>query len=206
MNNYINYSIESLIIILTLLTFGIYYKNLILIIISLLSFIFIFLFFRGWKNTINNPQNNILYCPCEGKVLSIKKNNSNYYIAIFLNLHNIHVQYSPIKGKLIKLKYKKGNFYPAYFFEKSNYNERMISYIKTKYGTVEFHQIAGQIARRIKVFKKEGEILNPLEPYGLIKFGSRCDLKIPINKFVLNDNLIVGDSIKIGEIIGYYKN
>jgi phosphatidylserine decarboxylase len=206
MNNYINYSIETLLISLALLIFGIYYKNLFLIIISILIFILTFIFFRGWKNTITTPKNNIVYCPCEGKILSVKKDNYNYHIAIFLNLHNIHVQYIPIAGKLIKLKYKKGKFYPAYFFEKSNYNERMISYIETNYGIIEFHQIAGQIARRIKVFKKEGDILKPLDPYGLIKFGSRCDLKIPIDNFVLNNDLIKEKSIKIGEIIGYYKN
>jgi phosphatidylserine decarboxylase len=206
MNNYINYSIESLIITLTLLIFGIYYKNLFLIIISLLFFLFTFLFFRGWNNIVKNPKNNVVYCPCEGKILSIKKDTNNYHIAIFLNLHNIHIQYSPIAGKLIKLKYKKGSFHPAYFFEKSNYNERMISYIDTKYGIVEFHQIAGQIARRIKVFKKEGDILNPLEPYGLIKFGSRCDLKIPVDNFVLNNKMKKDNTINIGEIIGHYKN
>ena len=204
MNNFVNYSIDILIIILLLLLLSIYYNNIHLLIITLLCFVFTLYFYRGWDNTVKNPQNNIIYCPCEGKILSIKKKKDHYHVAIFLNIHNIHVQYSPIYGKLIKIKYKKGTFHPAYMFEKSNYNERMISYIKTKYGTIEFHQIAGQIARRIEVFKKKGDKLKPLEPYGLIKFGSRCDLKIPIDNFVLNSKLILDKPIKIGEVIGYY--
>ena len=206
MNNFVNYSIDILIIILLLLITSIYYRNIHLIIISILCFVFILYFYRGWDNTIKNPKNNIVYCPCEGKILSIKKKKDHYHVAIFLNIHNIHVQYSPISGELIKIKYKKGSFHPAYIFEKSNYNERMISYIKSKYGVIEFHQIAGQLARRIEVFKKEGDKLNPLEPHGLIKFGSRCDLKIPINNFILNNELIKDKPMKIGDIIGYYKN
>lgn len=205
MNNYLNYSIDILIIILLLLILSIYYKNIHLLIITILCFVFILYFYRGWDNTIKKVKNNIVYCPCEGKILSIKKKNNHYHVAIFLNIHNIHVQYSPIAGKLIKIKYKKGTFHPAYIFEKSNYNERMISYIKSKYGVIEFHQIAGQLARRIKVFKKKGDKLKPLEPHGLIKFGSRCDLKIPINNFILNSELIKDKPIQIGDIIGHYK-
>ena len=193
-------------ILLLLLITSIYYKNIHLIIITILCFVFILYFYRGWNNTIKKTQNNIVYCPCEGKILSIIKKKDYYHVAIFLNIHNIHIQYTPISGKLIKIKYKKGTFHPAYMFEKSNYNERMISYIKTKYGIIEFHQIAGQLARRIEVFKKKDDKLKTLDPHGLIKFGSRCDLKIPINNFVLNSELIKNKRMLIGDIIGYYKN
>ena len=136
MNNFINYSIESIFIIFFLFLIGLLIKNKVVILFSIILLIGVLYFFRGWNNNISQIKDNVIYSPCEGKVISIKKNNGYYHLAIFLNLDNIHIQYTPISGLIKKISYKKGEFNPAYFFEKSNYNERMITYIETPYGLI----------------------------------------------------------------------
>jgi len=204
MNNYIFAAQKELIILILILLISIYYKKNIITIILSICIILLFLFYRGWVNNIE-VKDNYLYCPCEGKILNISEYKNYIHLSIFLNVHNIHVQYSPIGGKIKNIKYIKGEFYPAYFFEKSKYNERVITTIETKYGNLKVYQIAGQIARRIKSFKNIGDTINTLDPLGLIKFGSRCDLLIPKNGFILNKNLGTNKKIKIGGIIGFYE-
>ena len=205
MNNYIIHAPEILIFFLILFFIGYFLKNNYIIYFSILFFSSLLFFYRGWNGNIQVKEN-IIYVPCEGKILNIEESKNFIHLSIFLNLHNIHVQYMPISGKIIEIKHKKGEFYPAYFFEKSKYNERTETKILTKYGIIKFYQIAGQLARRIKVFHKVNEEVNALKPFGLIKFGSRCDLIVPKNNFVLNSNLKIGSKVNISDIFGIYKN
>jgi phosphatidylserine decarboxylase len=46
-------------------------------------------------------------------------------------------------------------------------------------------QIAGLVARRIVSFVKVGEALSTGERFGLIRFGSRLDIYVPMNAQVL---------------------
>ena len=203
MNNYILYAPETIIFCIVLFLIGLL-LNKYIVYLSIFLLISLLFFYRGWNNNVQ-VSDNIVYIPCQGKILKIEENENNYHISIFLNLHNIHVQYSPITGQIIQIINKKGKFNPAYFFKKSKYNERTLTKIKTDYGIIHFYQIAGQLARRIKVFNKESTHLKALEPFGLIKFGSRCDLLVPKENFVLNKNLKEGVNVNIGDIFGYYK-
>jgi phosphatidylserine decarboxylase len=156
-------------------------------------------FFRGWKNKHKQLDDNTIYSPCEGRILDIQELEDYYHIAIFLNVHNIHVQYSPVKGIIKSINHYSGTFVPAYFFEKSKYNERLETVIATDFGDVKFVQIAGQLARRIKTFKKINEEVKQLDPIGLIKLGSRCDLYLPKNK--VDIQVKKNQFVKIGDII-----
>lgn len=158
-------------------------------------------FFRGWNNTKKEYNNNILYSPCEGKIENIIETDEYIHIMIFLNIHNIHVQYAPFNCVVKNMTYVKGTFYPAYMLEKSKYNERQEYVLQHPlFGDVLFKQIAGQVARRIKSFVKEGEHLKVFEPIGMIKFGSRCDIIIPKKKFFNNTKVLCSknDNVKIG--------
>jgi phosphatidylserine decarboxylase len=164
-------------------------------------------FFRGWKNENTEYHNNILYSPCEGRIENIIETDEFIHIMIFLNIHNIHVQYAPLNCIVKKMKYIKGTFYPAYMFEKSKYNERQEYILQHPlFGDVVFKQIAGQVARRIQPFVKEGDHLKVFEPIGLIKFGSRCDLIL--SRKGQNNNIKVlchkNEKIKIGQALFNY--
>ena len=61
--------------------------------------------------------------------------------------------------------------------------------------TIIFTQIAGFVARRIIVSeKKVGEFVEQGERYGIIRFGSRCDIYVPLHY----DLMVTKGQIAIG--------
>jgi phosphatidylserine decarboxylase len=197
--NYIGAAPEMIILIIGLLVIAIIKRSYVYGIIALLVLFAILYFYRGANLPDLYP--NTIISPADGQILKIVKHGDVYQVAIFLNIHNIHVQYAPIDGNIVSMKYKPGTFNAAYLFEKSQYNERLETIMDTKVGRVMVVQLAGLIARTIVPFKEIGNNLKQGEPMGLIKFGSRVDLWIPSStKLRIKD----GERIKIGEIIATY--
>jgi len=116
-----------------------------------------------------------------------------------MNVFNVHVNRIPIAGKVSWLKYIPGTFFNASLDKASENNERMIIKIET---TNKFEvylvQIAGLIARRIKCDLKENQKVNLGERFGIIRFGSRVDLYLPMNS---NIKVIEGQTVIAGETI-----
>ena len=197
--NYIGAAPEMIVIIIGLLLLSVVKKSYIYGIIALLILCSILYFYRG--ATIPPLYPNTIISPADGTILKIVKHENMYQVAIFLNIHNIHVQYAPIEGQIISMKYKPGTFNPAYLFEKSQYNERMETILETKIGQIMVVQIAGLIARTIVPFKEIGDRLDQGEPLGLIKFGSRVDIWLPDTvKLKMKE----GERIHVGDIIATY--
>jgi phosphatidylserine decarboxylase len=74
---------------------------------------------------------------------------------------------------------RKGPFLPA-FKKESEYNERVRTQFKSDNGEVlEITQISGALARTIIPWKREGDVLRRGERYGMIRVGSRVDLRVP---------------------------
>ena len=131
-------------------------------------------------------RNNTIISPCQGRVMRILDLGNEYQICIFLNIFDVHLQYYPINGIVSNIEYIEGRFHPAYMFEKSMYNERFITTIKTiNNHNIKVVQIAGQIARRIVNNSMVGDIVNKGDYMGMIKLPSRVDLFIPKQKFIL---------------------
>lgn len=146
---------------------------------------------------------NVVYSPCNGKVVSIERDTQKTRIAVFLNIHNVHVQYFPVDGKIVSVIHKPGSFHPAYMLQKSEFNERMETTLETAHGAVTIVQISGQIARRIVGFRKPGDKVAKGEPLGLIKLGSRVDIIVPSTATPM---VRVGESIDIGDPVFVYGN
>ena len=136
-------------------------------------------FFRDPERQV--PPGPVAVSPADGKVVAIRPVASGANrISIFLNVFDVHVNRTPIPGKVTCVTYKKGKFLAANKTEASDANEQSILTVDGLVGgvhtTVMFKQIAGLIARRIICYKKPGDILEPGERIGLIKFGSRVDV------------------------------
>jgi phosphatidylserine decarboxylase len=116
-----------------------------------------------------------------------------------MNVFNVHVNRSPIEGKVKKIAYTKGSFINASLDKASEKNERNALVIQTKENIeIVVVQIAGLIARRILSFIRDGHMLKAGERFGLIRFGSRVDVYLPINAKVdcdLNQKVVAGESI-----------
>jgi phosphatidylserine decarboxylase len=180
-NYIIQHGLKTLIIPIFLLFFGIIIKNLYIILISI-GLIAICINFFKRPNFEIEKNNNLILAPSFGRIQKIMKINNNIYISIFLSLFDPHIQYIPYDGFLINQIYKNGTFRAAFLFEKSTFNERMIHNIVTKIGTISVVQIAGMIARTIVPFLKQQTRVVKGDELGMIKFGSRVDIIIPIQK------------------------
>src|SRR5882762_7619010 len=131
--------------------------------------------------------------PADGKVVVIEETDETEYlksrriqISIFMSPVNVHVNRMPVGGSIRYYQYHPGKYLVAWHPKSSTENERTTVVAKMKNGTeVLFRQIAGAVARRIKCYVKEGQILEQGQEFGFIKFGSRVDIFLPLNATIL---------------------
>ncbi len=126
----------------------------------------------------------------DGKIVVIEEVEENEYfhdrrlmISIFMSVTNVHANWFPVEGTVKKVVHHNGNFYKAWLPKASTENERSTVVIETPEGhEVLVRQVAGAVARRIVTYAREGEECNIDEHMGFIKFGSRVDVYLPIDK------------------------
>lgn len=107
-------------------------------------------------------------------------------ISIFLNVFNVHVNRVPASGTIYKHHYIPGKFLNAALDKASEDNERTVSVMKNAQGhIIGFSQIAGFVARRIIHELSPNQTVEQGDRYGIIRFGSRCDIYIPLQYHLL---------------------
>lgn len=155
--------------------------------ISLFITIFLLFFFRDPKRAIPGGENTVL-SPADGKVVVVKDTFENNYfhenvkqISIFLSIFNVHVNRIPISGIIESVKYIPGKFHVAALPKASLENEQTAIVIATDNTKIIVKQIAGILARRIICKIKPGDVVRKGDRYGLIYFGSRVDIFLPVN-------------------------
>ena len=119
-------------------------------------------------------------------------------IGIFLSLLDVHINRCPAAGKVTKLAYRKGKFLNASFDKASSENERMAIRLKTADSDIAVVQIAGLVARRIVCNLIEGQEVAAGQRFGLIRFGSRADLYLPLDAAhfaVMGQRMIGGETV-----------
>ena len=146
--------------------------------------LFVCYFFRDPQRTIPGDPDAIV-SPADGKVVEVVDelldSRMGHRISIFLSIFNVHVQRSPVAARVADVVYRPGKFYAAFRSDASVENEQNIIYLHAPRGTVVFKQIAGAIARRVICWKNEGENIAIGERVGLIRFGSRVDVWLPMD-------------------------
>tara|TARA_B100000989_G_scaffold95171_1_gene69207 strand:- start:2116 stop:2781 length:666 start_codon:yes stop_codon:yes gene_type:complete len=181
------------------------------ILIAIIGFFltfFVLWFFRDPKR--NTPQDeNLIISSADGKVCLIDEayppeelpieSQKMKRICVFMNVFNVHVNRSPVQGNVDHIVYKEGKFLNASLDKASNKNERSSLVLNTQNGTkIIVVQIAGLIARRILSFISPNMLLNQGERFGLIRFGSRVDIYLPLDaveKCKVGDKVVAGESI-----------
>lgn len=101
-------------------------------------------------------------------------------VSVFLSLLDVHVQRVPVEGVVTKIAYRPGTFLSADLDKASEDNERNSMLIAAPAGEVVVTQIAGLLARRIVCDLKPGAAAHLGSTYGLIRFGSRVDVYLPV--------------------------
>ncbi len=172
---------------------------------SIFLFLLILQFFRNPIFSITQNQNQVL-APADGKVVVIEETEETEYlkekrrqISIFMSPVNVHVNRMPVEGSISYFKYHPGKYLVAWHPKSSTENERTTVVAKMKNGTeVLFRQIAGALARRIKCYVSEGQVLEQGQEFGFIKFGSRVDVFLPLDAKILVE---VGQKTKGGRTV-----
>ena len=123
-------------------------------------------------------------------------------IGVFLNAFDVHMNRVPLGGRVKQLAYAKGRFLNASLDKASEENERMAIRIASAEGPdVAVVQIAGLIARRIVCTLKEGQQVMTGERLGLIRFGSRTDVYLPVEwaPLVVKGQRVIGGETVIAD-------
>jgi phosphatidylserine decarboxylase len=150
--------------------------------------LFIFYFFRDPERAIPSDPGAVVSA-ADGRVVEIVDealdSKMGRRVSIFLSIWNVHVQRAPVAGRIASVVYRPGKFYGAYRSAASRKNEQNVISIETPAGTLVFKQIAGAIARRVLCWKLEGEEVARGERVGIIRFGSRVDIWLPMDAQVV---------------------
>ena len=128
----------------------------------------------------------------EGEFLKTKMRR----IGIFLSVFDVHVNRSPIAGVVTHSEPKPGGFLDARDPQSSILNQSRTWVISGPVGTILVKQITGAIARRICPWAVVGDTLGRGERFGMIRFGSRTEVFLPMDAEVL---VKLGDRVRGGE-------
>ncbi|MCK6560766.1 phosphatidylserine decarboxylase family protein [bacterium] len=167
-------------------------------------------FFRDPERVIPNGKGEVV-SPADGTVIGIDEVEEPLFlqgrarrVSIFLSVFNVHVNRVPVEGTVKLVQYHRGRFHVASLPQASSENEQSVIGVESPWGRVLFKQIAGLIARRIVYDVREGLEVRRGERFGIIKFGSRMEVYLPLDteiKVRLNEKVRAGESI-----IGEFKN
>jgi phosphatidylserine decarboxylase len=142
------------------------------------------------------------YSPADGTVIGVDMVDDPWFvgrpchrISIFLSVLNVHVNRSPMAGRIVDVRELGSSFVPAMNFTKSHDNRRREIGIETARGPILVVQVAGLLARRIVGWVHPGESVLAGQKLGMITFGSRTDLYVPVGEavpFVTSGQKVVG--------------
>ncbi len=159
-------------------------------VLALLFVGFCFYFFRDPERVVPLLPGAVV-APADGKIVSVTQvipplelglgSEPRWRVAIFLSVLDVHVNRMPAAAEVTRIAYHKGQFVNACLDKASDKNERNALALRLADGrTMAVVQIAGFIARRILCQAKEGAVFALGERFGLIRFGSRTDLYLPL--------------------------
>jgi phosphatidylserine decarboxylase len=144
----------------------------------------------------------LIVAPADGKVVSVTQVEEPAFlqgraerISIFMNVFDCHVNRYPTDGTVAYRQYNPGEFGHAGADKASLSNEQSSIGLATAKGKLLVRQIAGLVARRIVTDHQPGQVVHQGERLGMIRFGSRVDLFLPLGTRVL---VHVGDTTRVG--------
>jgi len=160
-------------------------------------------FFRDPERAV--PQDpGLVVSPADGRVMIAGPSDRRWappgdwkQITIFLSPTDVHINRAPVDGTVTRIEYRPGKFLPAYD-EGSNDNELNEIWIDHNGRTIVVRQVVGILARRIVCRIHETERVERGERIGLMKFGSRMDVFLPVTAELL---VQVGERVVAGETV-----
>jgi phosphatidylserine decarboxylase len=147
--------------------------------------------------------------PADGKVMyagpgqpDVAPEGEWQQVSIFLSAFDVHINRAPYGGRVTQVDYRPGKWLAAYKHESAYLNERsditVEQEVEGQVRRVHFRQIVGLMARRVVTRVKAGDVLTTGQRVGLMKFGSRMDVFVPLDAtltVVRGDRVVAGESV-----------
>jgi phosphatidylserine decarboxylase len=172
--------------------------------IFLALFLFTIAFFRD-PNRLVPAGPNLIVAPADGRVRDIVEldeteilKTKTRRVGIFLSIFDVHTNRAPIDGRIIYRQHHAGLCLDARDPNCSEKNEAMTWAFENPRGRIVVRQLTGAIARRIVAWANVGDELKKGERFGMIRFGSRTELYLPLNAEVL---VKTGDHVSGGSTV-----
>ena len=147
--------------------------------------LFTIAFFRNPNRAIPGDDRTVV-APADGRVIEVGEiedpdGSKALRIGIFLSVFNVHVNRMPLAGRVESIDREGAKYLAAFDRRAEGENVRCSLTMRTDAGEwFRVVQITGLIARRIVTHPQVGEWVARGERYGLIRFGSRTDVVLPV--------------------------
>lgn len=119
-------------------------------------------------------------------------------VGIFLSVFDVHTNRAPIEGRITYREHREGLCLDARSPDCSDKNESMTWAFQNPRATLVVKQLTGAIARRIVGWSQVGEELKKGERFGMIRFGSRTEVYLPLDATVV---VKIGDRVSGGATV-----
>ncbi len=178
--------------------------------VEVLFYFLMIRFFRVPNRDVTKDENAII-CAADGQVVAIEEvfvdeylKDKRIQVSVFMSPLNVHVNWYPIAGIIKYAKHHAGKHYPAFLPKSSHKNEHSSIVIQHKNGIeIMLRQIAGSLARRIVFHSKAEQKVSQFDELGIIKFGSRVDLFLPLDAKI---NVKLDQKVRAGKnIIAFFQ-
>ena len=160
--------------------------------IVLIFAFFVFWFHRVPDRKLPEGDETLVTSVADGKVVIVDRVYEKEYVkgdciqvSIYMDFFDVHTNFWPITGEISYYKYHPGRYFLAFLPKSSEKNEHSSTAIRNSRGEVFFKQIAGTFARRIVCYSEEGMKVERGRQCGIIKFGSRIDIFLPLDAEVM---------------------
>ena len=160
------------------------------------------LFFRDPERTPPAAADGLVLSPADGKVMFAGDGRPGEtppgawrHVTIFLSPLDVHINRVPVSGTVTRVVYRAGTFQPAYQAS-AHANEQSEIWIDHDGEVVVARQVVGRMARRVVCRLVAGATVAAGARFGLMKFGSRMDVFVPMTATLL---VTAGRRVRGGE-------
>jgi len=172
--------------------------------IFFILFVYTLVFFRDPVRLAPADANSVV-AAADGKITDIVEidepdvlKTKTRRIGIFLSIFDVHTNRAPIDGRIVYREHRKGLCVDARRPDCSEKNEAMTWAFQNPRVAIVVRQLTGAIARRIVAWANVGDELRKGERFGMIRFGSRTEVYLPLTATVL---VKVGEHVSGGSTI-----
>ncbi len=173
----------------------------ILSLVWLLLILYTFYFFRDPERAVPSDTGAVV-AAADGVIVGIEEIEETEVVkatmkrvAIFLSVFDVHTNRAPVAGKVTYTERRVGKMLDARHPDATRLNECRVWAIEHDHRTLVVRQITGAIARRIVAWAKVGQTVARGERFGMIRFGSRTEVYLPMEAEIVCK---MGDRVQSG--------